>query len=50
MTVALLADSCFPNCHPVGQTASPLQNSGNIALALAILCLCVLGVMKIRGK
>jgi len=46
----LLADSCFPNCHPAGQTVNPMQASGNVALALGLLCLLALVVMKVRGK
>jgi hypothetical protein len=45
-----LAGSCFPNCHPAGQHASAFQESGNIALAAAFVCVIMLIVLAVRGK
>jgi len=47
--VTWLADSCFPNCHPVGQHVNGFQASGDMALAAAIVCLLILAVMAIKG-
>jgi hypothetical protein len=45
-----LADSCFPNCHPAGAHVGGFQSSGTVALALALLCLFILGAMAVKGK
>ena len=47
--IAYLAGSCFPNCHPAGQT-SAMQSSGNIALALGLICLIAFAVLAVKGK
>jgi flagellar biogenesis protein FliO len=47
---AILATSCFPNCHPAGQQIGGFQASGDLALAAAIVCVLILVVMKVRGK
>jgi hypothetical protein len=35
--VHLLASSCFPNCHPPGQTYTTLEQTGNAGLGLALI-------------
>lgn len=50
-TVHHLATSCFPNCHPAGwHQTSAIQQSGNVALALAFLGIIILIAMKVKGK
>lgn len=45
--VTLIADSCYPNCHPPGQTYSTFQQSGNAALGIVVLIIVGVIIYKI---
>lgn len=46
----VLAGSCFPNCHPAGQTYDTLNQSGNVGLGAAVVLLLVLVLMSRRSR
>jgi hypothetical protein len=48
--LAVLATSCFPNCHPNGEPITTAQQSGNMALGLAFIGLIVLIFLSRKGS
>jgi len=48
--LAVLAGSCFPDCHPAGQQVSTVSSSGYAALGLAFVALLIMVLTGKRGR
>jgi len=48
--LAVVAASCYPNCHPAGTNPDAVQQSGNAALGAAAILIVVMLLLFGRGK